>query len=284
MYGPGFGAFGYRLTPWVKRLMIANAIAFVVMWILIQAQVVRFDVFATYLGFNDSEFLTKPWTIVTYMFVHGGFLHILMNMLFLFFFGPPLEERWGGKEFIKYYAICGIGAALFNLVFSEGTIVGASGAVYGVMLAYALNWPNSPIWIYAIFPIKAKYLVMILGAISFFSAFGGAQDGIAHYAHLGGLVVGYVYLKKAWEIGARLEGLKKSLRKRRLSVVGGGAQAGPGARTRSKEAKKEAKMLDVVDKLLEKIDEHGIDSLTLEERKFLDDYAHMRRADHEVRH
>ncbi|NIR46602.1 MAG: rhomboid family intramembrane serine protease, partial [Gemmatimonadetes bacterium] len=173
-------SFGYRLTPWVKRLIIANA-AF---WLLNWTRLIPLELAVEYLGFTASEALKEPWTIITYMFVHGGFFHVFINMLMLFFFGPPLEERWGGKEFLKYYAICGVAGALFNvgaMAFGLGTgtipIVGASGAVYGVMLAYALNWPNSLVWIYAIFPIKVKYLVIILGAMTFFSAFGGAADG-----------------------------------------------------------------------------------------------------------
>lgn len=279
---PGGLRFAYRMTPWVKRLIIANTVIFIVMVTLTRANMVSFEVFATYLGFDGSRVLTTPWTIITYMFVHGGFLHVFINMLMLFFFGPPLEERWGGKEFIKYYAICGIGGAFFNLVFSEGVIIGASGAVYGVMLAYALNWPDSLIWIYAIFPVKAKYVVLFLGGLAFYSAFftPGVSDGIAHFAHLGGLVVGYVYLKKGWQLGDHLEAWKKRLRKRRLRVVQGGGDKP----SRPAAADEEARILEVVDKLLDKIAASGIESLTPEERRFLDDVARRRQAQHEVRH
>ncbi len=286
MYGGGFG-FSYRLTPWVKRLIIANVAVFLLGELLGLSGVVSLNAFDALLAFDPAKVLTRPWTIITYMFAHGGILHILLNMLFLFFFGPPLEERWGGKEFIKYYGICGVGAALFSLIFREGPIIGASGAVYGVMLAYALNWPNSLIWIYAIFPIKAKYLVLILGAISFYSAFWavrGASDGIAHFAHLGGLLVGFVYLKKGWELGARLEGIKKRLRKRKFTVVPGGSSLDSDSPRRSKKAAEEAKILDVVDRILDKIRDEGIDSLTPEERRFLDEYSRRRQSSHEIRH
>ncbi len=276
----GLRPFGYRMTPWVKRLIIANAVIFVLMWALIRSGTVPFEAFATYLGFDDSRVLTRPWTILTYMFVHGGFFHVLINMLMLFFFGPPLEERWGGKEFIKYYAICGVGGALFNLIFSEGVIIGASGAVYGVMLAYALNWPDSLIWIYAIFPIKAKYLVLFLGALAFFSAFSGSSDGIAHFAHLGGLVVGYVYLKKGWQLQAHWQGFRQRLRRRRLKVVPGDAKSP----ARPQSADEEARILEVVDQLLDKIAAQGLDSLTPEERRFLDEVSRRRQEKHEVRH
>ncbi len=274
--------FGYRLSPWVKRLIIANAVVYVLQW----TELLSLDIVIDYLAFDDARILTRPWTVLTYMFVHGGFFHVFLNMLMLFFFGPPLEERWGGKEFIRYYLICGIGGALFNLIFSEGLIIGASAAVYGVMLAYALNWPNSLVWIYAIFPVKVKYLVLILGAISFFSAFSGASDGVAHFAHLGGLVVGYAYLKKGWQLGVQWEALKKRLRRRKFSVVPGGAVAKPknGATQRQSESEEEAKILEVVDQLLDKIAAKGLDSLTREERNFLDEVSRRRQESREVRH
>jgi len=282
------GPFGYRLTPWVKRLMIANTVIFVLMWSIPAAGPWLVD----NLGFTASEAWRMPWTIVTYMFVHGGFFHIFFNMLMLFFFGPPLEERWGGREFIKYYAICGIGGAILTLIFEIGSIgadipvVGASAAIYGVMLAYALNWPDTQIWIYAIFPIKAKYLVLILGAISFFSAFAGSADGIAHFAHLGGLVAGYSYLKLGWKVETRLAGLKKDFKRRRLKVVPGGSETRKGGKpqARPSEGDEEARILEVVDALLDKIAESGLESLTAEERKFLDDVSRRRQESHEVRH
>jgi membrane associated rhomboid family serine protease len=280
---PGGLRFAYRMTPWVKRLIVANAVFWLVTW----TGLIPLELAVEYLGFTAAEAYKEPWTIITYMFVHGGFLHVFLNMLMLFFFGPPLEERWGGKEFLKYYAICGVAGALFSVGamafgLDIGTIpiVGASGAVYGVMLAYALNWPNSLVWIYAIFPVKVKYLVMILGAMTFFSAFGRAADGIAHFAHLGGLVVGFVYLKKGWQLGAHLETWKKRLRRRKLGVV----QGGGGKPSRPGPADEEARILEIVDKLLDKIAASGLESLTAEERRFLDEVSRRRQAQNEVRH
>jgi membrane associated rhomboid family serine protease len=279
----GFRPFGYRLTPWVKRLIAANAVMFILTW----SKAIPLEPTAVdYLGFTVKEAWREPWTIITYMFVHANFFHVFINMLMLFFFGPPLEERWGGKEFIKYYVICGVGGALFTLIFGGGTIIGASGAVYGIMLAYALNWPDSLIWIYAIFPVKAKYLVLFLGALAFFSATSGSSDGIAHFAHLGGLVVGYVYLKKGWELNARWADLRKRLRMRKFTVVPGGRDVSRGkAAGRSGSADEEAKILEVVDRLLDKIAADGLESLTPEERNFLDEVSRRRQAKHqEVRH
>jgi membrane associated rhomboid family serine protease len=279
MYRGSSGSFGYYLSPWVKRLIIANAVILLVMWLGGEpAARWAFE----HLGFSPSWVLTQPWTIITYMFVHANFFHLFFNMLALFFFGPPLEQRWGGTDFIKYYAICGVGGALFSFIFSRSgiPIVGASGAVFGVMLAYALNWPDNQIWIWGIFPVKAKYFVLFLGGLSFFSAFSASSDGIAHFAHLGGLVVGYVYLKKGWEVGARFEGLKKRLRKRKLSVVAGGLGKDKMNGSPKAPPDEEAQVLEAVDRLLDKIKASGLDSLTAEERKFLDEVSRRRQMRH----
>jgi membrane associated rhomboid family serine protease len=272
MYRTSFGPFGHFLTPWVKRLIVANAVLFLLTW----TGVIDLGWAAAYLGFTASEILTKPWGLVTYMFIHGGFFHVFVNMLALFFFGPPLEDRWGGTEFIKFYTICGVGGALFTFVFGGGTIIGASGAVFGVMLAYALNWPDNLIWIWGIFPIKAKYFVMFLGALSFFSAFAGSSDGIAHFAHLGGLIVGYVYLKKGWAMSAQFDSLKRSLRRRKLTVVPGSAGEGTEPEG-SSPVDDEARVLDEVDRILDKIAAQGLGSLTPEERSFLDEISRRRK-------
>lgn len=272
MYRSSFGSFGYFLTPWVKRLIIANAVVVLFMWVGLIPPFWAFE----HLGFNASQVLTEPWTFVTYMFVHASFWHLFFNMLALFFFAPPLEQRWGGAEFIKYYAICGVGGALLSFLFGGGTIVGASGAVYGVLLAYALNWPDNPIWIWGIFPIKAKYFVLLLGGLSFFSAFSASSDGIAHFAHLGGLLVGYVYLKKGWAVEAHLESLRKRLRRRKFSVIPGGPERRDMNGSPRGPVDEEARVLEAVDRLLDKIAAHGLDSLTPEERSFLDEVSRRR--------
>ena len=146
------------------------------------------------------------WQLVTYMFLHGDVFHILFNMLLLWMFGTELERTWGTRFFTKYYFVTGIGAAVTSLVWSisplpfadsmyDSVMIGASGAVYGILLAYALYFPHRPILMYFVFPVPAKYFVMIMGAIAFLSSIGSAGTGVAHTAHLGGLVVGYLYLK-----------------------------------------------------------------------------------------
>jgi membrane associated rhomboid family serine protease len=193
-FGPG------PLTPAIKFLIIANVIAFlvslVVPTLIVKLAVVPVAVFEQ----------LAVWQLVTYMFLHGGIGHLLINMLSLWMFGTELERTWGTRFFTKYYFITGIGAGMTTLLWSLSPLpfaneiyyspmIGASGAIYGVLLAYALAYPNRPIYMYLVFPIPAKYFVMIIGAITFLSSVGSAGSGVAHTAHLGGLAVGYVYLK-----------------------------------------------------------------------------------------
>lgn len=258
-------SFGFGLTPWVKRLIIANVAVFLLVWL--------YRPLLPWLEFAPAHVLTRPWTAVTYMFVHGGLLHLLFNMLGLFFFGPPLEARWGSREFLKYYLICGLGGAALSFVFGlYGSVVGASGAVFGVMLAFAMNWPDAPIYIWGIFPVKAKWLVAIFAAISLFSAISGARDGVAHLAHLGGFAAGFLYLKFDDRVRIRLSRLKKAIPKRRFRVIPGGGPAGtkPSARPRRKD---EERLLDKVDRVLDKISSSGLSSLTAEERRILDEVS-----------
>jgi membrane associated rhomboid family serine protease len=139
------------------------------------------------------------WRLVTWLFVHGSFMHILFNMLFLFMFGCRLERLWGTHAFVRYYFVCGIGAALFTFIplsdFYNAAHIGASGAVYGVLLAYGLVFPRNVIYFMLMFPLEARYFVIIMGLLAFYGSIGAGGSGVSHIAHLGGLAVGYVYLK-----------------------------------------------------------------------------------------
>jgi membrane associated rhomboid family serine protease len=262
----GSFGFGWGLTTWVKRLLIANAAVFLLTWIV--------PMLLPHLALVPGAVLVQPWTLITYSFVHGGFLHLAFNMLALFFFGPPLEARWGGREFIKYYLLCALGGAALSFVFAgHAAVVGASAAVFGVMLAFALNWPDAPIYFFGIFPVKAKWLVAILAAFSLFSAMSGAQDGTAHFAHLGGFVAGFLYLKVFDAIGYRLRRLKKSLPRSRFSVIpgAGDAKVSAPAEPRRLRRREEERLLDEVDRVLDKISESGLASLSADERQVLDE-------------
>ena len=184
-------AFGYQLTPWVKRLLIANTAIFLITSIVGQAPIFN------WFGFSPEYVLTRPWGAVTYMFLHGDVWHVLLNMLVLFFFGPPLESRWGSSEFIKYYLLCGFGGVALSFIFApQAMIIGASAAIYGLMLAFAWYWPEAPIYVWGIFPVKAKWLVGFFFVLTFLSAFNGSGGGIAHFAHLGGMLGGYILIRQ----------------------------------------------------------------------------------------
>jgi membrane associated rhomboid family serine protease len=153
------------------------------------------------------------WQLGTYMFLHGGVSHILFNMLALWMFGAELERTWGTRYFLKFYFVTGIGAGVLTVLFSllpfsashqlyQANVIGASGAIYGLLLAYALQFPNRPIYLYFVFPIPAKILVAIMGVIAFYASLSNAGGGIANATHLGGLLVAYLYLN-----GARMDPL-----------------------------------------------------------------------------
>lgn len=273
----GSFSFGFGLTPWVKNLIIANVAVFIVDYMM-QGRL------GVYMAFVPGRVLYEPWTLITYMFAHGGFWHLFLNMIVLFFFGPPLEQRWGSSEFFKYYFICGLGGAALSFVFAPmSPIIGASAAVYGVMLAFALNWPDSPIYIWGILPVKAKYLVMFMAAVSIMSMFGsGRGDNIAHAAHLGGFAAGFVYLRLG-SPGGGLGGLRRMMNRRKLKVV---SQQEPRAATgrtppatRRRGSSEEEKLLDELDRVLEKISTQGMSSLTPQERKLLDEVSRRYRTD-----
>lgn len=140
-----------------------------------------------------------PWQVITYMFMHGDFTHLFFNMFALWMFGLELENLWGSKKFLIYYTICGLGAAIANLFVAPffstvGPTVGASGSVYGILLAFGYLFPNRQIYIYFMIPLKAKYLVILYMALEVFAVASQSESGIAHVAHLGGAVVGLIYL------------------------------------------------------------------------------------------
>ena len=272
--GFDFGAF---LTPWVKRLLVANTVLFLL------TLVVGYRFAVEWFGFSPGRVLTRPWGAVTYMFIHGGFWHLFMNMLVLFFFGPPLENRWGSREFIKFYLICGLGGVALSFLFVGSSIIGASAAVYGVLLAFAMNWPDSPIYIWGIFPVKAKWLATFLFVVTFLNAFGGTADGVAHFAHLGGLLTGFFYLKGDWQVSSKLDRIKRASKTRKFAIVPReGDDEGPTRRERPRRSAgwgdaEEEELLKAVDKILDKISARGMQSLTPEERRLLDEVSRRRR-------
>jgi len=261
------------LTSTVKRLLIANVVIF------LATLLVGRDLVFEWFAFQPTNIVLRPWGPVTYMFLHGDLMHLAVNMLVLFFFGPPLESRWGGREFLRFYLICGLGGVLLSYLFLPAWVVGASAAVYGVMLAFAMNWPDMPIYVWGIFPVQAKYLVGFLFVVSLLSAVGGSSDGVAHFAHLGGLVAAFLYLKADWRPNQHLERLRKVTgRTRSMAIVPRDDDDRPGPRRRARDARNEdVRLYDRVDAVLDKISAEGMASLTQEERALLDEVSRRHR-------
>jgi membrane associated rhomboid family serine protease len=187
-----YGNSMQKTTPVVLNLIIINALVFVAQMVLDKTMS-----FTTWLALRsyDSEFF-EPYQLVTHMFMHGGFFHILFNMYALWMFGSVLERVWGPKRFLIFYFVCGLAAGIAQMFAMDvnGMAVGASGAVMGLLAAFAYLFPNTEFFILPFpFPIKAKYMVAIYAAIDLFGGLHpGAADNIAHFAHLGGMVMGFI--------------------------------------------------------------------------------------------
>jgi membrane associated rhomboid family serine protease len=207
-YGGGGISFGYGLTPVVKKLILINAAVFFGLAVL--------GVFSRPLATNivyllgvvprDVVFGLRLWQPFTYLFLHAGFLHLFFNMFGLWMFGTPLERDWGSRRFLRYYLLTGIGAGILNVIVSllwgglaaSVPTIGASGAIYGILLAFGLLYPHTPILIWFLFPVPARVFVLIFGALAFLSALQGPGAGISHVSHLGGMLFGFFLLRGRW--------------------------------------------------------------------------------------
>jgi membrane associated rhomboid family serine protease len=248
------------VTPWVKRLLIANVLMY-----FVQQTVPGVDLL---LELRPTLLLGQPWTLVTYMFLHANLMHILFNMLALYFFGPRVEQRIGSERFFGLYMISGLSGGLLSYVFApNAAIVGASGAIYGVLLAFARFWPKHEIYIWGILPIEARWMVIIYTAISLFYGFGGGGGNTAHFAHLGGFVGGFFYLMFI----DRRQGAKR-FRKEATFAAPPRDSSLDNWRSVNR-ASVHAVNKDEVDRILDKINASGIASLTPQERLFLSNFV-----------
>lgn len=253
------------MTPWVKRLLIANVGVF-----LLQ---LAYPMLTPLLELVPSRVLSTPWTPVTYMFIHEGWLHIGFNMLGLWIFGPRVEERLGGSRFITLYLVSGLTGALLSAFTPYVAILGASGAVYGVELAYARYWPRDKFFVYGVLPVEARWLVIALVVMSLFGAGGVGGGNTAHFAHLGGFLGAAVYLFIMERTRTRARVVKSS---------GVRPQVRQPTPPRGDDMKRWATIprgelheinRTEVDRLLDKISLKGIDSLTPAERAALDRFS-----------
>ncbi|GAB4320268.1 MAG: rhomboid family intramembrane serine protease [Candidatus Zixiibacteriota bacterium] len=259
-WGGGYGGGG--LPPAIKLLLIANGGLFLL-------QTAFYAPMVQYLGLTPTMFWKgAAWQIVTYMFLHGGFFHILFNMFALWMFGRDLEFAWGSRQFLKYYLVCGIGAGITTALLLPNQAIptiGASGAVFGILLAFGMMFPNRTIYLWFFLPIPAKYMVILFGVIELFAASQGTGSGIAHWTHLGGLAIGFLYLRFG---GRRL--------RFRLPNPFGFIARWRGRRKAKKLRKKwddQRDLMDSVDRVLDRINEVGYENLTDEEKEVLEKAA-----------
>jgi membrane associated rhomboid family serine protease len=270
----GFG-LGSMLTPWVKRLLIANVVVFFL------TAVIGEDLVFEWFAFQPGEIILRPWGPITYMFLHGDLWHLLSNMLVLFFFGPPLEGRWGSREFLRFYFVCGVGGVALSFLFQPDWVVGASAAMFGLMLAFAMSWPTAPIYVWGIFPVQARYLVGFLFVITLLSAAqGAAGSSVAHFAHLGGFLSGFLYLKADWRPGRRAskEAPRSTPRRRRLAIVPRDENGNEHPGVQGRRIREDAALYDRVDAVLDKISAKGMSSLTPDELRLLDEVSKRHRS------
>ena len=276
---------GFSILPLVvKNLLIINGIFFLA---TIAMDMVWHVDLAQYLGLHyigASDF--QPYQFVTYMFMHGSFGHLFFNMFALWMFGNAIENAWGPKRFLFFYMVCGIGAGLTQELvqyiqlndivqnyeyvrlnnrsipvdeyLNMLTTVGASGAVYGILLAFGMMWPNSRIYLYFLIPIKTKWFVLIYGLLELFSGFSSI-DNVAHFAHVGGMVFGLLLILY-WKNGGTA-GLKMRFTKKHT-----GNSRPKSDWDYNKERHDEDRRTD---EILDKISKGGYDSLTKEEKEFL---------------
>ena len=259
----GFSFKPQLSTNIIRTLISINAALFLIRYLMVGP----FDMLN--LGLSSDP---KIWQPITYMFIHGDFFHIFMNMFVLWMFGTEMESLWGGKKFLQYYLITGIGSGLVWLLFNYGKsysiLIGASGAIYGILLAYGLMFPNRKVLIYFLFPIKVKYFVALLALISFVSSIDTSGSNISHLTHLSGMVIGFIYLKfpnfksrSSIIINNKIiESQQRKVEKRRANTI---------------------LLQKKIDRLLDKVSDKGFDSLSEDEKDQL--YAYSRRIGRDVK-
>jgi membrane associated rhomboid family serine protease len=244
----------------VKRLIIAN--------VLVYFLELTAPGFANYLVLVPREVLVHPWTLVTYMFLHdpNSFTHILFNMIGLYFFGPRVEERIGAQRFLTLYFISGLAGAVVSFFFAfNSAVIGASGAVFGVMLAFARFWPEVQILLMFFLPVPAGIAVALMAGLALWSGLHGSGGGVADFCHLGGFAGAYLYLLYI----ERRAGVKKFRSKTTAAVP---------RETLLNWKKVDPKSIhevnrDEVNRILDKISASGLGSLTNDERVFLSNFV-----------
>lgn len=253
------------MTPWVRRLIAANVLMYVLQ------QTVSWITPALLL--YPAYVLQRPWMLVTYMFLHASIFHIAFNMFALWIFGPRVEERLGGGNFIALYLVSGVGGALLSFVPPQVPTLGASGAIMGVMLAYAMYWPHERFLIWGVIPVQAWIMVAAYVAMDVSGAGGFGGAGIAHFAHLGGFISGYLFLK-VMQLRSPARSWKKKLTGPNPPPLLGDADSLRRWRTIRLDDLHSVNRDEIV-RLLRKAETEGTKALTPEERATLNRFAAM---------
>ncbi|MBI3550164.1 MAG: rhomboid family intramembrane serine protease [Elusimicrobia bacterium] len=260
----GHSPLDYRyMPPAIRFLILSNLVAFAVCW-LNGGQM--FDLF----GLVPAHVVKDRWVWqpITYLFIHGSGWHLFWNLLSIWMFALPVEGQWGAKEFLKYYFICGIGAGLVSVAIqphSPVPIIGASGAIFGLLVAFAMMFPDAVLYLYFFFPIKARDMAILYGVIEFFAGTASTTPGVARFTHLAGMLIGFVYLRY-WDE------LKIHAKWHWRKLTGGGEDDDARPYSSSKAKKKQPAApdpMEEVDRILDKISAHGKDSLSAEELEVL---------------
>lgn len=265
--------FGGPMTPAVKQLMILNGSVFILQQVagLFSPNMIEAIFGLSHGGFAQSFMLWQPFT---YMFLHGGWLHIFFNLLGLWMFGGELEQIWGKGRFLRYYILSGVGAGLFIALMnyyvamqfgSSAVTIGASGAIYAILLAYGLTWPDREVLLYFLFPIKIKYLLIAFGLMEFFgtlSSAAGTGGNISHIGHVGGLIAGFILYRYFMKAKVKSKVVKMSLFKRLTKKLR--------LKKKQKEIDTRIEAKKIIDDILGKIARNGMSSLTPEEKKKLE--------------
>ena len=262
------GDFSFRpriFTEEIKILIWVNIIIFLLKIISQNPATPFFNPIVDLFGLSSSTVWPRIWQPFTYLFIHKDFLHVFFNMFVLWMFGSELESIWGRKAFLRYYFTTGVSAGfvwlMLNLSNANHTLAGASGAVYGILLAFGMMFPNRTVYLYFLFPIKVKYLVMVLVATEFILSMSTTSD-ISHITHLSAVVIGFVYLRYFWRWKDIRFSIRKYVREFGLTI-------------QNQKETRRTKLQQEVDQILDKINTVGYDGLSKEEKETL--YATSRK-------
>lgn len=290
----------FRLTPAVQGIIAINVVV-----MFLQLTAVRYSYTSDWLGFDPSRVPSQWWSIVTYSLVHSGVGHLLASMYGLYLFGPRLEQSWsvnggaGAKRFVWFYLLCALGGVAFDMLFiRQGMLIGSSAAVFGVMTAYVMQWPSDEVYFLFVLPMRAKTLAV--GLIAFNLLIGFAATGptggvnVAYFAHLGGVIAAYIYMRMSAsgsidQVRQRVanvpdadeppRAIPRNLPRRERGdevddiVAKSKAIAAKRAVALTPSPRRREARADELNRVLDKISQHGIESLTTDERKILEEMS-----------